>query len=245
MLSVVEAGIGFGFLAVIISYLPVLYQAFSRRLKSRSRCLTPAPARRPSAGEFLRRWERSPKRRRGHGLLAEWERWAAELLESHVSYPVLSYYRSQHDNQSWVAALTMILDTSALLIAGEARTATARLTFAMAHHARCRFGDGVPETAASAGVRPLARCRIGQFAEDAAPAGIPVRDEASVAERVNGIARTLRAVRECPGGLLSVRAAPLSAEQTAGGQLANKPVDAPLPDLGAFPGTSSTVEHFH
>ena len=51
-------------------------------------------------------------------MLAEWERWAAELLESHLSYPLLSYYRSQHDNQSWVAALTMMLDTSAFLIAG-------------------------------------------------------------------------------------------------------------------------------
>jgi len=64
-------------------------------------------------------------------------RWSAELLESHLSYPVLSYYRSQHDNQSWVGALTTILDTSALLIAAVdgARDRQARLTFAMARHA--------------------------------------------------------------------------------------------------------------
>ena len=67
----------------------------------------------------------------------EWERWSAELLESHISYPLLCYFRSQHNNQSWISALTAVLDTSALLIAGvqghEARQA--QLTFAMARHA--------------------------------------------------------------------------------------------------------------
>ena len=70
-------------------------------------------------------------------LLTEWERWSAELLESHISYPQLCYFRSQHSNQSWLAALTAILDMSALMIAGiqgyEARQA--QLTFAMARHA--------------------------------------------------------------------------------------------------------------
>ena len=75
--------------------------------------------------------------RRSRCLLVEWERWSAELLESHISYPLLCYFRSQHNNQSWISALTAILDTSALLIAGvrghEARQA--QLTFAMARHA--------------------------------------------------------------------------------------------------------------
>src|SRR5262249_51050238 len=56
--------------------------------------------------------------------------------------PVLSYYRSQHDNQSWVGALATILDTSALLIAGVdgADGHQARLTFAMARHAAVDLG---------------------------------------------------------------------------------------------------------
>jgi len=135
-LSVIEAGLGFGFLAVVISYLPVLYQAFSRReiaislLDARAGSL-------PTAGELLRRLAAGRSLAGVGPLLAEWERWAAELLESHLSYPVLSFYRSQHDNQSWVAALTAILDTSALLIAGGdgADGYQARLTFAMARHA--------------------------------------------------------------------------------------------------------------
>jgi hypothetical protein len=70
-------------------------------------------------------------------LLHEWERWSAELLESHLSFPVLAYFRSQHDNQSWLAALTVILDTCALVMVGleGACARQAELTFAMARHA--------------------------------------------------------------------------------------------------------------
>jgi hypothetical protein len=69
-------------------------------------------------------------------LLRDWEHWSAELLESHLSYPVLAYFRSQHDNQSWLAALTTILDATAIIMSGlEGQpTSQARLTFAMARH---------------------------------------------------------------------------------------------------------------
>jgi hypothetical protein len=135
-LSVAEAGIGFGFLAVVISYLPVLYQAFSRREITIS-LLDARAGSPPSAGELLRRLAEARSATSVGPLLIEWERWAAELLESHLSYPVLSFYRSQHDNQSWVAALTTILDTSALMIAGVEGSDghQARLTFAMGRHA--------------------------------------------------------------------------------------------------------------
>jgi hypothetical protein len=68
--------------------------------------------------------------------LIEWERWSAELLESHLSFPYLGFYRSQHDNQSWLATLTFILDTCALIIATAKGRLTyqAELTFAMARH---------------------------------------------------------------------------------------------------------------
>jgi hypothetical protein len=70
-------------------------------------------------------------------LLSDWERWSAELLESHLSYPVLAYFHSQHPHQSWLAALTAILDTCALVMAGVngGPTRQAQLTFAMARHA--------------------------------------------------------------------------------------------------------------
>jgi hypothetical protein len=136
VLAVAEAGLGFGFLAVIIGYLPVLYQAFSRREVSIS-LLDARAGSPPSAAEMLLRLARARSLGRVDAVLAEWERWAAEVLESHLSYPVLTYYRSQHDNQSWLAALTAVLDTCAALLAlADARcTYQAQLTFAMARHA--------------------------------------------------------------------------------------------------------------
>ena len=136
MISVIEAANGFGLLAIVIGYLPVLYQAFSRREVNIS--LLDARAGSPSsATEMLRRHAESGRLGELGSVLHEWERWAAELLESHLSYPVLCYFRSQHDNQSWLAALTTVLDTCALVMVGvEGLPAwQAKLTFAMARHA--------------------------------------------------------------------------------------------------------------
>lgn len=136
ILTVAEAGLGLGLLAIVIGYLPIIYQAFSRRETSivllDARAGSP-----PTAGELLRRHSYE------HGLdaltvlLNDWERWSAELLESHISYPVLAYFRSQHNNQSWLGALTAVLDTCALLMAGVegACERQAELTFAIARHA--------------------------------------------------------------------------------------------------------------
>lgn len=135
-LVILEAGTGLGFLAVVMGYFPVLYSAFSRREVSIS-LLDARAGSPPTAAELLRRHSHEGAEAALTLLLEEWERWSAELLESHISYPLLCYFRSQHNNQSWISALTAILDTCALLIAGvkghEARQA--QLTFAMARHA--------------------------------------------------------------------------------------------------------------
>jgi hypothetical protein len=135
-LTVLEAGTGFGFLALVLGYLPVLYQAFSRREVSIS-LLDARAGSPPTAAELLRRLSHDGGPETLGELLHDWERWAAELMESHLSYPVLAFFRSQHDNQSWLGALTAILDTSALvMIACDGSAARqARLTFAMARHA--------------------------------------------------------------------------------------------------------------
>ncbi len=135
-LVIVESGTGLGFLAIVMGYFPVLYGAFSRREVSIS-LLDARAGSPPTAAELLRRHSYKGAEQALSLLLVEWERWSAELLESHISYSLLCYFRSQHTNQSWISALTAILDTSALLIAGvrghEARQA--QLTFAMARHA--------------------------------------------------------------------------------------------------------------
>jgi hypothetical protein len=135
VLGVIEAGLGFGFLAVIISYLPVLYGAYSRRETAIS-LLDARAGSPPNAAEFLIRLARFGRLDTVEKFLEEWEVWSAELLESHLSFPVLSFYRSQHDNQSWLASLTMILDVCALLmVMGRQNTYRAQLTYAMARHA--------------------------------------------------------------------------------------------------------------
>jgi len=135
-LTVAEAGMGFAFLALIIGYVPVIYQAFSRREVGIS--LLDARAGSPSsATELLRRHYRDQHIEELIKYLCDWEHWCAELLESHLSYPVLTYYRSQHQRQSWLGALTTILDASALFIVGfeGISVPTVRFTFAMARHA--------------------------------------------------------------------------------------------------------------
>ena len=135
-LVALEGGMGLAFVAGVIGYLPVLYGAFSRREVSiillDARAGSP-----PTALELLRRHAGSTGELALQTLLVEWERWSAELLESHISYPQLCFFRSQHDNQSWLTALVAMLDTCAVLIAtveGDAAR-QAQLTFVMARHA--------------------------------------------------------------------------------------------------------------
>ena len=136
VLTVIEASIGFGMLALVIGYLPVLYQAFSRREVNISmldaRAGTP-----PTAVEILRRHQEAQAMVNIDEWLRDWELWAADLMESHLSYPVLCFFRSQHDNQSWLAALSTVLDTCSLVMVGIDGVPKwqAQLTFKMARHA--------------------------------------------------------------------------------------------------------------
>ncbi len=131
LLAITESGAGLAFIAVTISYLPVLYQLFSRR-EARVIQLDARAGSPPAASALLCRHSDFDAMPELSELLKEWEQWCAELVESHLSYPMLSYYRSQHDNQSWLAALTAILDSCALLLTGFSgvRTFQARVSFA-------------------------------------------------------------------------------------------------------------------
>jgi hypothetical protein len=135
-ITVTEGGTGFGFLGLMISYLPTLYGAFSERELNIS-LLDARAGSPPTAAELLRRHSQFADSEVLTPYLRDWEVWAAQIMESHLSYPVLCYFRSQHDNQSWLAAFTAVLDVSALLIAYGEGTAKwqSKLTFAIARHA--------------------------------------------------------------------------------------------------------------
>src|SRR5262245_24600716 len=140
LVAVVEVATGFTFLALIIGYLPAIYQEFSRR-EVNITLLDARAGSPPSATELLRRMATPLDPPAIEQFLQEWERWAAEVLESHLSYPVLAFFRSQHERISWLAAMTVILDMCSLLMVGVSSAAgplparQARLTFAMLRHA--------------------------------------------------------------------------------------------------------------
>ena len=113
-LAVLESGMGFGFLGVVIGYLPTIYSSFSRR-EIQISMLDARAGSPPTAAEMLIRLGNCAHL---DDIFREWEHWAAELLESHISYPPLGFFRSQHINQSWLGALTMMLDTTAMVSAG-------------------------------------------------------------------------------------------------------------------------------
>jgi len=136
LLVVIEAGTGLGFLAMVITYLPVPYQSFSRR-EVRLSLLDAWAGSPPCGSEVLKRLARAGGLSSLDEFLKDWEYWCADILESHISYPAVAYFRSQHQRQSWVSALTAILDLSALVAAGidGIPAFRARLAFAMARHA--------------------------------------------------------------------------------------------------------------
>ena len=184
-LSVIEAGMGFGYFAVVIGYLPVLYQTFSRR-EALIAILDARAGSPPAAGRLLLR---TPPGADGGTLtefLASAERWAAEVLEGHLSFPVLSYYRSQHDNQSWLAALTCILDISAVLLTvveGVDRV-QARLTFAMARHTAVDLGLVLRQRPETPAEDRLPEARLTELLASLSKAGVKIRDDMAARTRL-------------------------------------------------------------
>jgi hypothetical protein len=135
-LAVMEAGLGFAFLGVVVGYLPVIYNSFATREVEIS-LLDARAGSPPSATEFLGRLGCCPDQTVLDNIFRDWERWSADLLSSHISYPVLLFFRSQHSNQSWLSALTVMLDVTSLVMTGVEgiHPDQAKLTFAMARHA--------------------------------------------------------------------------------------------------------------
>jgi voltage-gated potassium channel Kch len=191
LLAILEAGMGFAFLAVVIGYLPVIYAAFSRREAVITMLDTRAGSP-PSAVELLRRHAQKNALPALDGFFADWERWAADLLESHLSYPVLCYYRSQHDNQSWLGSITAVLDASALVMAGivDVPNWQASHTFALARHAAVDLAQIFRASPAVSLPPRLIPADLARLREMLSASGVPVRwcdDSAARLEKLRGL----------------------------------------------------------
>jgi hypothetical protein len=191
ILTVLEGGTGLGFLALILGYLPVMAQAFSRREANIS-LLDARAGSPPSAAELLKRHSGPDAYDALERLLSEWERWSADLLETQISFPALVYYRSQHDNQSWISALTTILDTCALI--------RLRRSLQPVPAPACIAGAGPPASVGSGPVTRGARRRRPAIAGRA-------RDRAEAAAAASDVRAIPRRARRVPTDAAAVMAA--------------------------------------
>jgi hypothetical protein len=185
LLQIFEAASGFAVLFISIGYLPALFQAFSRRETAVSQ-LDPRAGSPPTAGALL---VRSGQRGGWEDLdayLQEWETWAAELMEAQLSYPVLGWFRSQHVNQNWLAALTTVVDTCAfsMAYAPEGSVKAAGFTYAVGRHALAdltySFRASVPPTSPDR-LPPDELAELTSRLEDSA---LPLADDGAAAERL-------------------------------------------------------------
>ncbi|MGA2203980.1 MAG: potassium channel family protein [Terriglobales bacterium] len=188
-LAVMEAGMGFAFLGVVIGYLPVIYNSFAAREIEIS-LLDARAGSPPSAAEFLGRLGCCPEQTVLDEIFRDWERWCADLLSSHISYPVLVYFRSQHSNQSWLSALTVMLDVTSLVMTGVdgIHPDQAKLTFAMARHAAVDLAQVVnaeysPHDAGRLTAAELTRLRA-DLAQHGVTLDITLNDGADATERL-------------------------------------------------------------
>jgi hypothetical protein len=191
LLVVLESGMGFGFLALVISYLPVLNQSFARREMTIS-LLDARAGSPPTASEMLCRHDHEGGMEALQQVLHEWERWSSELLEEHLSYPVLAYFRSQHENQSWLAALTVILDTCALVMAGVKGGGCERqaeLTFAMARHAVVDLSLVFDTEPTEPKPERLSLAQLSELRHILAESGLALRKEEAVDQRLTELRR--------------------------------------------------------
>jgi hypothetical protein len=237
-LMVLESGTGFGFLAVIMGYFPVLYGAFSRREVTIS-LLDARAGSPPTAAELMRRHAHEDAHEALKTLLVEWERWSAELLESHISFPLLCYFRSQHTNQSWIGALTAILDTCALLISGvqghEARQA--QLTFAMARHAMVDLSQVVSLQPLTSTEDRLPPARYNQLYGLLCEGGVSMCRDANAEARLREMRRLYEPYAEALSAYFQMALPPWTADQPhkdnwltvarvrAGAEIANPPAE--------------------
>jgi voltage-gated potassium channel Kch len=181
-LAMLEAGGGFGVLALVIGYLPALYQAFARRETAVS-LLDARAGSPPSAYELVRRYAQDDDWDGLISYLQEWEAWVADQMESHLSYPMISYFRSQHDNQSWLAAITTILDTCALIVAGfpDVRHRPAKLTYALGRHFVVDLSQVLRAPPVTLDVERLPASDLARLRDGLAQTGVTVADEEAMA----------------------------------------------------------------
>lgn len=244
-LAVAESGLGFGFLGAVLSYLPALFQAYSRREVEIS-LLDARAGSPPTASQLILRAARTDSASAMDPFLGEWERWSAELLESQLSFPVLGFYRSQHDNQSWLAALTTVLDTCAVLLTqvSNVNTYQAQVTFAIARHAAVDLALVLRARAPAHSSERLSSEQFAALRSALKSANVPLGDMAGAEEALRKLRGTYEPFLHGLGERLLLTVPPLVSEDGVPDNWQRSAWMKPTPGIGTQPMGTPGEGHF-
>lgn len=199
--SILAGATGFAVVAIVTSYLFALFGSFQTRevfvMTFGTRAGSP-----PSGVELLTTYARFDHIAALPDLFRSGETWTAQVMESHLAYPMLSYFRSSHDYESWVATLGALLDAAALIMTTvrDQPSGEARLMHAMGRHAvhdlakyfglPSAEGPGVDQSEFHAARERLTAAGLRCYGADDSWAAFSLL-RSTYAARLNGIARYL------------------------------------------------------
>ncbi len=130
-----ESATGVGIAALVITLLFSLYAAFQEReeLVVQLDAIAGAP---PSGVQLLETVFERGLRDELVKTFDDWRRWSAAVLESHLAYPILLYFRSSHDNEAWLNSFGAVMDAATLVMStvDEDEEGPARLMFTVGNH---------------------------------------------------------------------------------------------------------------
>jgi hypothetical protein len=114
-LAIIQATIGLGLVALLISYLPTIYGAYNGRERGiiRLRPIAGAP---PVVATFLQTLQRVG----AFDSVEFWRNqseWVLDIEQTHTAFPILTYFPETHKDHSWVATVGTLLDAAALVLA--------------------------------------------------------------------------------------------------------------------------------
>jgi len=176
-----EAALGLVLLALLITYLPSLYNAFSRR-EAAVTSLEVRAGSPPSGVQMLERFWIVDRLDKLDELWVTWEQWFVDIEESHTSFPALVFFRSPQPDHSWVTAAGAVLDAASLILSSVDRPDTPEPQYMIraGYLALRRVADffGIPYDPDPPSDDPItiARDEFDEVYDRLAAAGIPVKE---------------------------------------------------------------------
>lgn len=185
--SVLAALSGLGFVSILTAYLFAIFGSFQRRetfvVTVGARGGAP-----PSGVNLLAIAGYSETHEDFPSLMMDAQQWAAGVMEGHLAYPVLAYFRSSHDDQSWIGTLGTLLDaaTLAMTTIDGVRNGQARIFYSVGRHAARDLANYFQVGAAQETVG-IEQAEFERACDRLAAAGYTIRDRNEAWRRFSGL----------------------------------------------------------